>query len=99
STSSDLLTYAPDYNTYSSPDALTFQTSVADQMRQDPELWRMMAPDAPTPMFVPNTTILYGLHDVQGYDSLHLARYEEFWAAADASLRQGAYFNNIFRPQ
>ncbi|HMA33392.1 MAG TPA: YfhO family protein [Chloroflexia bacterium] len=95
----DLLTYAPGYNTYVRPEALQLRAPAADVMRADPGLWRMMAPDAPGAMFVPNTARLYGLHDVQGYDSLHLARYEAFWAAADPQVGTGAYFNVMIRPQ
>ena len=39
------------------------------------------------------------MRDTQGYNSLHLARYDAFWLAADPSLSAGSYFNVIFRPQ
>ena len=95
----DLLTYAPGYNTYVRLEALRFESEVADVMLADKGQWRMMAPDEPAPMFPPNSAALYGLNDVQGAESLHLARYEEFWAAADPALAEGGYFNVVFRPQ
>ncbi len=98
----DLLTYAPDYNTYVTPAALQPQAAAADLMRDGAGGGRMMAPDAPGIMFPPSEAILYGLHDVQGYDSLHLARYEAYWAAAEPTLGGGTaanYFNVMLRPQ
>ncbi len=98
----DLLTYAPDYNTYSPPSALQPQAPAADAMRDGAGGGRMMAPDAPGAMFPPSEALLYGLHDVQGYDALHLARYEAYWAAGEPTLRQGTvanYFNVMIRPQ
>lgn len=95
----DLLTYAPGYNTYVPPETLQPRSRVADLMREDREMWRIIAPDAPNPTFVPNMATLYGLRDVQGYSSLHLRRYEEFWAAAEPALSEGGYFQVIFRPQ
>lgn len=96
----DLLTYAPGYNTYVRPEALQFHARVADVMRSDPEPWRMMTHDTGKETFPPNMSILYGLHDVQGYDSLHLARYDEYWAAADNSSQGNQnYFGVFVRPQ
>jgi hypothetical protein len=62
----------------------------------------MIAPDAPGATFPPSEAVLYGLHDVQGYDSLHLARYEAYWAAGEPALGTGTqanYFNVMMRPQ
>lgn len=98
-TTADLLTYAPGYNTYVSVDTLQFHNAAADLLRADPQPWRMITADAPGPVFVPNMATLYALTDVQGYDSLHLARYETYWTAADPALRDGGYFNTVFRPQ
>ena len=101
-TIADLLTYAPNYNTFVPAATLQFDSPGARLMRSDPGLWRMQAVDAGGALFVPNTATLYGLPDVAGYDSLHLARYEAFWAAADPQLTDPAYanyFNVIFRPQ
>jgi hypothetical protein len=96
----DLLTYAPGYNTYSSPDELNVRAPSADAMRADAAMWRMMAPDDPYPIYPPNSSELYGLPDVQGYDSLHFQRYEEFWAPVEPEIQhQTTYFNTILRPQ
>jgi hypothetical protein len=101
-TIADLLTYAPNYNTFVPAAALQFDSPGARLMRSDPGIWRMQAVDAGGALFVPNTATLYGLPDVAGYDSLHLARYEAFWAAADPTVTgpgYANYFNVIFRPQ
>jgi hypothetical protein len=98
----DLLTYAPNYNTYVPPAALQPQHPAADAMREGPGGGRMMAPDAPGAMFPPEEAVLYGIPDVQGYDSLHLARYEAYWAAGEPTLGTGTaanYFNVMVRPQ
>jgi hypothetical protein len=98
----DLLTYAPNYNTFVPAAALQFDSPGARLMRSNPGPWRMQAVDSGGPLFVPNTATLYGLPDVAGYDSLHLARYEQFWAAAAPQLARPGYanyFNVIFRPQ
>jgi hypothetical protein len=101
-TAVDLLTYAPNYNTYVAPAALQPQHPAADVMHEGPGGGRMMAPDAPGATFPPSEAVLYGLHDVQGYDSLHLARYEAYWAAGEPALGTGTqanYFNVMMRPQ
>ncbi|MDQ2810036.1 MAG: YfhO family protein, partial [Chloroflexota bacterium] len=98
-TGGDLLTYNPDYNTYVDPATLTPHSPTADLIRRDPTGSRLMAPDVQGPNFVPNSAILYGLHDVQGYDSLHLTRYEAYWAAADPTVRGNSYFDVFLRPQ
>ena len=98
-TGGDLLTYNPDYNTYVDPATLTPHAPTADLIRRDPLGSRMMAPDVQGPNFVPNSAILYGLHDVQGYDSLHLSRYEAYWAAADPTVHGNGYFDVFMRPQ
>ncbi len=98
-TVADLLTYAPEYNSYAQPDALEPHSPSADFLHADKGLWRIMAPDAPNPMYPPNMALLYGLQDVQGYSSLHLARYEDYWAAADPKIRESGYFNVMMRPQ
>jgi hypothetical protein len=101
-TAVDLLTYAPNYNTYVAPAALQPQHPAADAMREGPGGGRMIAPDAPGATFPPSEAVLYGLHDVQGYDSLHLARYEAYWAAGEPALGTGTqanYFNVMLRPQ
>jgi membrane protein YfhO len=98
----DLLTYGPSYNTYVPAAALHVDAPGADLLKRDPDPWRVISVDAPNALFPPNTALLYGLHDVAGYDSLHLTRYEQFWAAADPHLGQSGYtnyFNAIFRPQ
>ncbi|HMA33390.1 MAG TPA: YfhO family protein [Chloroflexia bacterium] len=95
----DLLSYAPDYNTYVSADSLQLRTRAANVMRADPGPWRMLGVDSYGPMFVPNSATLYGIQDVQGYDSLHLARYEDFWASSDPRIHEGTYFNVMLRPQ
>jgi hypothetical protein len=100
-TAIDLLSYAPNYNTYASPDTLYPHSAAADLLRSDPGLWRIIAPDAPAITFPPNSSTLYGLHDVQGYDSLHFQRYDNYWAAVDKSASSNAsdYFNVQLRPQ
>ncbi len=98
-TAGDLLTYAPGYNTYVRPDQILPRSPAAAVMRAGSPPARLIAPDSPNPLFVPNESVLYGLQDVAGYDSLHLARYEEFWAAADPSVTQGGYFNAMIRPR
>jgi hypothetical protein len=97
----DLLTYAPNYNTYVAPDALFPHAGAAAYLKSEPGLWRLIAPDVPAVNFPPNSSTLYGLHDVQGYDSLHFKRYDDFWAAADNSTIDNAsnYFNVQLRPQ
>ncbi len=95
----DLLTYAPGYNTYVAPATLQPQAPVAGVLHADPGLWRMLAADTPLPMLVPNMATLFGLHDVQGYDSLPLAHYTTFWAASDPHAAPATYFNVMIRPQ
>lgn len=96
----DLLTYAPGYNTYVRPEALQFNAQVANVMRSDAGLWRMMTHDTTRETFPPNTALLYGLHDVQGYDALHITRYDDYWAAADDTSQGGnSYFGVASRPQ
>ncbi len=95
----DLLTYEPDFNTYVDPATLRPHSPTADLIRRDPTGSRVMAPDIQGPNFVPNSAILYGLHDVQGYDSLHLTRYEAYWAAADPTIHGNGYFDVFLRPQ
>jgi hypothetical protein len=71
-------------------------------MQGDPGSGRMMAPDAPGITFPPNEATIYGLQDVQGYDAVHLARYEAYWAASEPALAAGSqanYFNVVLRPQ
>jgi hypothetical protein len=95
----DLLTYAPGYNTYVTPERLIPQARAVEVISTDSGLWRIMAPDAPNPMFPPNVAALYGLPDVQGYDSLTLKRYIDFWASVDTTAGQTNYFNVMVRPQ
>jgi hypothetical protein len=98
----DLLTYAPNYNTYVPPAALQPVVPAAALMQGDPGSGRMMAPDAPGITFPPNEATIYGLQDVQGYDAVHLARYEAYWAASEPALAAGSqanYFNVVLRPQ
>jgi hypothetical protein len=97
----DLLSYAPNYNTYVSPDTLHPHSAAADLLKSDPGFWRIIAPDAPGITFPPNSSTLYGLHDVQGYDSLHFQRYDDYWAAVDKSPAGNSsdYFNVQLRPQ
>ncbi len=95
----DLLTYASGYNTYVPASTLSPHVQAVDVMKGDAGQWRMMAPDAPVPMFVPNMATLFGMTDVQGYDSLHLKRYEDYWAAVEPAIKQGGYFNVMIRPQ
>ncbi|HUS16961.1 MAG TPA: hypothetical protein VM536_18335, partial [Chloroflexia bacterium] len=93
----DMLTYAPDYNTYVAPAELTVQSGAANAIHQNPEMGRIIAVDNPLPLFVPNSATLFGLSDVQGYDSFHLTRYQDFWYPHGAP--DAGYFNVIFRPQ
>jgi hypothetical protein len=95
----DLLTYAPNYNTYVAPETLLPRARATNIIKADPDLGRVITTDHPGPVLIPNTATLYGVRDVQGYDSLHLASYDDFWLAADPSLSAGSYFNVIFRPQ
>jgi hypothetical protein len=95
----DLASALPDYNSYVSPAMLNLDAPSAAAMRADASPWRMLAVDTPSVNYVPNTTLLYGLPTVQGYDSLHLTRYESYWAAADPTIRQTGYFGAMMRPQ
>ena len=55
------------------------------------------------PAFVPNVQLLYSFQSVAGYDSLHTARYEDFWAAVDPTVRpvgtSTPYADVFIRPQ
>ncbi len=95
----DLLTYEPDFNTYVDSATLTPHSSTVNRIQHIPSLDRVMAPDVSGPNFVPNSGVLYGLHDVQGYDSLHLTRYDTYWAAADPTIHGNGYFDVFLRPQ
>jgi hypothetical protein len=95
----DLLTFAPNHNTYVPASALQPHSPVIAALKTRPGFWRLLAHDSPGPLLVPNEARLYGVSDVQGYDSLHLARYEDFWAAADPGVAGGGYFNVVVRPQ
>lgn len=95
----DLLTYAPGYNTYVAASTLEPRSPAASAIPPGRADGRLIAPGPSDAVFVPNTATLYGLQDVQGYDSLHLKRYEEFWAPVDPAHRTGGYSDVMVRPQ
>jgi hypothetical protein len=101
----DLATVAPGYNTFVEPGEVIPPSAAADWLRSQPPPARIMGlgVNASPPTFVPNSDLLYGLQSVAGYDSLHTARYEDFWAAVDPSVRPAGtstpYSNVFVRPQ
>ena len=70
-----LLTTAEPGAVYPEPGAVRF-------LRQQPGLWRVLGGEA----FPPNSLSVYGLQDVQGYESLFPRRYKELLTVADASV-------------
>lgn len=99
----DLITSVPGYNSFVSPDALVPVTPALLWLRAQPGNGRLLGLDAGGVTFNPNTQMLYGFSSVEGYDSLHTRRYEEFWGAVDAQVRPVArgnpYSNVSVRPQ
>ncbi len=99
----DLLTAVPGYNSFVSPDALMPAAPALDWLRTQPGNGRVLGIDATGVTFNPNTQMLFSFPSVEGYDSLHTRRYEEFWGAVDAQVRPVArgnpYSNVSIRPQ
>lgn len=62
-----------------------------------------MGVDSPGPVFNPNSQNLYGFYSVDGYDSLHSSRLDDFWGAVDPTVQpviRGNPYSNVFvRPQ
>jgi hypothetical protein len=101
----DLLTVAPDYSSYVAPDKLMPEAPSVTWLKSNADLERTISLGVreQPPTLVPNVQMLYGFQSVSGYDSLHTARYEEFWGAVDPSVRPSGpstpYANVFVRPQ
>jgi hypothetical protein len=101
----DVATVAPGYNTFVEPGDLLPKSPAVAWLQSQPAGGRIMGLGVNTtlPTFVPNSDLLYGLQSVAGYDSLHTARYEDFWASVDPSVRpvntSTPYANVFVRPQ
>ena len=101
----DLLSALPGYTPYVDPGAVLPSTPSIAWLKQQPGQWRVMglggtAADASTPAFVPNSQLLFGLPSVDGYDSLHPRRYDEYWNLVEGSKQEpGPYANVFVRPQ
>jgi hypothetical protein len=98
----DLLTVVPDYNAFVEPSQVLVVPPAVQWLRTHPTE-RIMPVDSPAISFNPNTQTLVGLDSVDGYDSMHTQRYEEFWSRVDASVEAGAsanpYTSVFVRPQ
>ena len=101
----DLLLAIAGYNTYVEPKDLKPGTAGIRWLRQQPTPWRMMPLRNAKiqPSFVPNSQLIFGLPSVDGYDSLHDSRYDDYWAAADPQAQSqpgaGPYANVFVLPQ
>lgn len=101
----DLLTMAPGYNTFVPPEQLTPGSAAVDWLHAQSGFGRVMGlgVGGQIPTFVPNVQTLYDFYSVDGYDSFHTRRYEEFWGAVDSSVRPAGsslpYANVFLRPQ
>jgi hypothetical protein len=101
----DLLTLAPGYNSYVLPQHVMPVAPSVQWLRARSNTGRTLSlgiGDQP-PTLVPNVQMLYGFQSVSGYDSLHTARYEEYWGAVDPSVTPpapGTPYSSVFvRPQ
>lgn len=99
----DLLTMVPGYNTFTPEEELIPAAPSVAWLKAQAPGGRVMGVDSAEVTFNPNTQSLYGFGSVNGYDSFHWRRYEEYWGAVDPSVRsQGGsnvYSNVFFRPQ
>jgi hypothetical protein len=99
----DLLSMVPGYNTFVRPDELMPAAPSVAWLKAQPGAGRVMGVDSGEVTFNPNTQSLYGFDSVDGYDSFHWRRYEDYWIQVDPSLKppvkSNLYFNLFFRPQ
>ncbi|MDW8101428.1 MAG: oligosaccharide flippase family protein [Anaerolineae bacterium] len=67
------------FNPASDPTLLQFTPPVVNFLKSDPELYRITSFNLPgEKTFWPNVGMLFGIHDVRGYDSIILKQYARF---------------------
>jgi hypothetical protein len=101
----DLLIVAPTYNTYTAAEDIAPSAPSVEWLKSNASDGRAMAlgVNKQPPTLVPNVQMLYAFQALSGYDSLHTARYEEYWGAVDPNVtpsQPGVPYSNVFvRPQ
>ncbi len=75
----DLVLFGAGFNPAVAPALLEYQPPVVDFLKQDGGLWRLSTFDPEgRGTLPPNTSVIYGLQDVRGYDSLFSAQYARY---------------------
>jgi len=91
----DLFTFGHRFNPTSTPAEIYPPIPVGTAFQPPPDYarvlplrprWSLVPELAPNPILPPNSALMLGLYDVQGYDSLYLPRYKEFLQPGEAAL-------------
>lgn len=96
----DLLRYAQKFTPFTLPSYLYPQTKTINFLQTNLQSYRFMTTDRQ--LLPPNSSIVYKLQSVDGYDPLYLRRYAEFIAALERSspnIDPPFGFNRIITPK
>lgn len=90
----DLFFFGYDYNGAADPQILDFTPPSIRFLKEDRDIFRIVS-FGPEDTMPPNTSMLVGLQDVRGYDSIIPRQYVDFWRLIEEP--QGLLYNRLHK--